>query len=192
MGLFATDMDFDFLKGSQVAFIAQLIEKGVYYIGVSDKFKHKESFSRQNTITQHTIESGANIDDHMIDGQLIVNQTFTVSVLSRSRLAGAAILTPIAFSLNHLSRTKEFVTVITFAGVHKNMVIEKVECDNSDEACNFLTCNLTFREILQGNIENSLVSSTSIFDKTVKARDEIFNKSRKIPTTQNHLMATFS
>ena len=184
-------MDFDFFSGSQIGFIAQLVEKGMYYIGVSDKFKQKESFSRQNTITQHTIESGASIDDHMIEGQLIVNQTFTISVLSRSRLVGAAVLTPIAFALNHLSKTKEFVKVITFAGVHKNMVIEKVECDNSDEANNLLTCNLTFREILQGDIENSQVSSTSIFDKTVKASDEIFNKGRKIPTTQNHLMATF-
>lgn len=177
--------------GGVLGFIAQIAAKGMYYVGVTDKFKQNEKIIRKNKVTSHVLANGGTIDDHVITGPIQISQDFTISILSRSRLAGLTVLTPVSILIEELSQYRGFVKVITSAGVHDNMIIDEMSVEETDDAQNLIKCHLSFIEIRQGAIKDTLVKATSQFDKAVRSADSQFDKARSLPKSSGHLMASW-
>lgn len=165
-----------------MAFIAQLSIKGMALLGVTPNMKQNEKHSWENIITSNTIESGAEIQDHMVITPLRISETFIVSFLGSFGPRDALKTTPIVYSLMELRKTKQIIDVVTSCGVYKNMAIVGVEAEMIEGTVNSVRCTISFQEIMKASVEESAVSSSTIKQKIGRLLDPIEDMARRAPT----------
>jgi hypothetical protein len=165
-----------------MAFIAQLGVKGMALLGVTPNMKQSERHSWENIITSNTIESGSEIHDHMVRAPLRISETFVVSFLGRFGIENVIKTTPVIYLLMELRKTKQIIDVVTNGGIYKNMAIVGVDGEMIEGSVNSVRCTISFQEILEASVEESVVSSSTTLQKTENLSDPIKGMARRIPT----------
>lgn len=164
-----------------MAFMVQLGLKGMALLGVTPNMKQNENHSWSNIITSNPIESGAEIQDHMVIAPLIIRETFIVSFLGRLGPTVALQTAPIVYLLMELRKTKQIIDVVTNCGIYRNMAIASIEAETVEGTINTVQCTITFQEILLASVSDGVVSSTSSLQKTANLADPIENMACRSP-----------
>jgi hypothetical protein len=175
-----------------MAFMVQLGVKGMALLGVTPNLKQSEHHSWENTITSNTIESGAEIQDHIVIGPLVIKETFIISILGRFDVLAALETAPPIYLLMQLRKSKQIIDVVTNCGIFKNMAIQSIEAETVEGTVNTITCTITFREVMQASISDGVVkSSSTISEKTRNIANSTKNMASRAPVSSTASLSSF-
>lgn len=171
-------------------FISQLAVKGLSIIGFVPDMQTSEHISWERKVTQHTVESGARLSDHVTKGLITIEQKYIVTILSPNVISGVSVISPIVWVLNELRNSQELCTVFTSYHVYKNMIIKNLSIDKVDDVYNTVECHITFQELNIEDLSNAYISSSNIIEKTKKTADSLFNMASSFQHNISNLVAT--
>jgi hypothetical protein len=177
------------LNNNQFAFLAQLSLKGMALVGLAPQIKQAEELSWENQITSYTVENGANVGDHIINGPLKIRQTFIVTAFNTYSIPGIIKLAPILYILMELRKTKQIITVLSSAGIHSNMVIESLTATAEEGIENTMICDIAFKELTFASMTSGTVTAETVAKKTLFTRDQAFNIAAAKPVSTSAFVA---
>lgn len=178
------------LSDHNFVFISQLSIKGLSVIGFVPDMQSNEHISWERKITQHTIENGSRLSDHVTKGLITIEQKYVVTVLSPNTIAGTSLITPIVWVLNELRKTQELCTVFTAYHIFRNMIIKNISIDKVDDVYNTVECQIAFQEIDFADVSSSFVSGSTFIEKTKKTANKLFDQAISYDATTSNIVAT--
>lgn len=178
------------LSEPNFVFISQLALKGLSVIGFVPDMQTSEHISWERKVTQHTVENGARLSDHITQGLITIDQKYIVTILTPNVISGTSVITPIVWVLNELRNSQELCTVFTSYHIYKNMIIKSLTIDKVDDVYNTVECHITFQELNIEDLSNAYISSSNIVEKTKKTADRLFNAASSFEQNISNLVAT--
>lgn len=117
-----------------------------------------ESHNLSNTVTEHDVEDGSRISDHIRNNLengalvgLITNFSLKVNGLLTNRSQDAF------DAINRLWKSRELVTIVTVLKVYENVAITDISIDRSESTGEAIAMNVTFRQIKQVKLKTAQI-----------------------------------
>jgi hypothetical protein len=140
-----------------------------------------ESHSFSNTITDHNVEDGSIITDHIKNNLesggvtgIISNFTIKQNALISNRAQDAY------DELKRLWKSRELVTVITVMEVYEDVAITDVSIDRSSDTGEAITLNISFRKVKKVTLQEIVIFAG------VNPKDMSVNQNRQIANSSDN------